>query len=229
MLKRLARLILSIAAGYVAGSIMTADFVAKVANRRRERQVDLRARGSGNPGAMNAIGELGTGYGLAIMAGDIGKGAVGAQAGRLIGGDAGAYAAGAAAVFGHCFPATTGFKGGKGVATSAGATAALFPLYAPVDVFVAVFGYVASKKASVATFSASSLFVVLSVVWWMRRLPNGWGPRPTAGLPMFAVITTSIIAYKFATTPAEGSHIEKRWKHPPASSRAVRRDARALG
>lgn len=198
----------ALAAGYLIGSVMTADIVAKAANGRRKEAVDLRAKGSGNPGAMNAIGEFGAGYGLAVMAGDVAKGAAGAQAGRLIAGDTGAYAAATAAVVGHCFPATSGFRGGKGVATSLGATAAVFPFYAPVDLAVALLGYVTTKKASVSTFVASSAFVSLSFLWWWRKLPNGWGPRPTAGLPVFAVVTSAVIAYKFLTSPAEGSHIE---------------------
>jgi glycerol-3-phosphate acyltransferase PlsY len=145
---------------------------------------------------------------MAIMAGDVAKGVAGAQAGRLIAGDTGAYAAATAAVVGHCFPATSGFRGGKGVATSLGATAAVFPLYAPVDLAVAFLGYWTTKKANIATFAASSVFVLLSFVWWRRKLPNGWGPRPNGGLPLFAAVTSAVIAYKFLTTPAEGSHIE---------------------
>ena len=195
-------------AGYLIGSVMTADIVAKAANGRREKAVDLRAKGSGNPGGMNAMGELGKLYGVAVIVGDVAKGAVGAQAGRIIAGDNGAYAAATAAVVGHCFPATSGFRGGKGVATSLGSAVAVFPLYAPVDLAIALLGYVTTKRASISTFIASSTFVLLSFLWWWRKLPNGWGPRPTAGLPMFAVLTSAIIAYKFLTSPAEGSHIE---------------------
>ena len=171
------RVWIALIAGYLTGSLMTADAVAKVANARREHQVDLRARGSCNPGAMNAVGELGTGYGVAVLAGDIAKGAAGATAGRLIAGDSGAYAVGAASVGGHCFPATSGFKGGKGVATSAGATA-VFPLYEPVDVVVALVGYLATKRASIATISASSVFVALSVVWWRASCQTVWAQNP---------------------------------------------------
>ena len=109
---------------------------------------------------------------------------------------------------GHCFPCASGFKGGKGVATSAGATAVVFPYYAPVDVAVALLGYAATKKASIATVAASSVFVALSFAWWLRKLPNGWGPRPTAMLPVFAVLTSAVIAYKFMTMPEEWSHVE---------------------
>ena len=199
---RLYRLWLAGVAGYLVGSILTADLATKAAGRRSGQSVDLRAVGSGNPGAANAIQNLGAGWAAAILAGDIGKGAAAAQAGRWIGGSAGAYVAATAAVAGHCFPAWSGFRGGKGVATSAGTTLAVFPTYVPVDVGVVGVSWFAARHAGKATAAASSLFVVAAFLWKWRQWPTLWGPRPTWGLPLYAAATTAMIAYRFRSAPA---------------------------
>lgn len=189
-------------AGYLVGGILTADLVARAAARRDGEQVDLRTTGSGNPGAANVMANLGTGWGVAVLAGDIAKGAAGAQAGRWIAGDAGAYAAGIGAVAGHCFPAFARFKGGKGVATSAGTTVVCFPAYIPIDVGLIALSWIGSRHATFATLAASAAFSGSAVAWWKRGWPTAWGTRPTAGLPLYALVTSGIIAYKFLKAPA---------------------------
>ncbi|MGI8925445.1 MAG: glycerol-3-phosphate acyltransferase [Tepidiformaceae bacterium] len=198
---RLYRGWLAAVAGYLIGSILTADVAARLANRGRTASVDLRATGSGNPGAANAMANLGTGWGAAVLAGDILKGGAAAQAGRIIAGDGGAYVAATAAVAGHCFPAWSGFRGGKGVATSAGTTLVCFPAYIPIDSALVVTSWLASKHAGKATAIASTVFVASAWAWRRFRLPNAWGTKPTTGLPLYALATTAIIAYKFLTAP----------------------------
>ena len=209
---RLYRLWLAAVAGYLVGSILTADLATKAAGHRSGQRVDLRAVGSGNPGAANAIHNLGPGWAAAILAGDIAKGAVAAQAGRWIGGTAGAYIGATAAVAGHCFPAWSGFRGGKGVATSAGTTLVVFPAYVPVDAGVVGVSWFASRHTGKATAVASSLFVVAALLWKWRQLPTLWGPRPTWGLPLYAAATTAMIAYRFRSAPA---HMGNRRVAPP--------------
>lgn len=187
--------------GYAVGSILTADLVVKVAARRVAATPNLRRVGSGNPGAANAFANLGTGWGIGILAGDIFKGAIAAQAGRVLAGDAGGYLAASAAVAGHCFPIWSRFRGGKGVATSAGTTLVAFPAYVPIDLGLVGVSFFASKHAARATAVASSAFVMAAFVWRWRRWPNLWGTKPTWGLPAYAVATTSMIAYRFLTSP----------------------------
>lgn len=187
--------------GYTVGSILTADLVVKVVARRSPATPDLRRVGSGNPGAANAFANLGTGWGIGILAGDIFKGAIAAQAGRVLAGDAGGYLAASAAVAGHCFPLWSRFRGGKGVATSAGTTLVAFPAYVPIDLGLVGLSFLASRHAARATAVASSVFVMAAFVWRWRRWPNLWGTKPTWGLPAYAVATTSMIAYRFFTSP----------------------------
>ena len=128
------RLMASLAAGYLLGTLPSADVATRVATRG---QGDLRSQGSGNPGALNAIKVLGPGWGYGVMAADIAKGAAACVAGRALAGDLGAHVGGTAAVVGHCFPVWNGFRGGKGVAASVGQCAMTFPAYVPIDLAVA--------------------------------------------------------------------------------------------
>jgi acyl phosphate:glycerol-3-phosphate acyltransferase len=88
---------------------------------------DLRREGSGNPGATNLLRSAGWRFGLAAFVLDAGKGAVAVlAAARLAGPEAGAPAALGAAL-GHMYSPWLSGRGGKGVATAAGAFAALAP------------------------------------------------------------------------------------------------------
>ena len=129
--------------GYLFGSLPSADVAGRLASPAQPR--DLRDEGSGNPGALNAAQVLGWRWGLGVLAADIAKGAAAAQFGRAVGGDEGAYAAATAAIAGHVAPVWSKFRGGKGIATSAGACLAVFPAYFPVDVGVAAVTAVASS------------------------------------------------------------------------------------
>ena len=197
------KLFMAGAAGYILGSFPTSDVVARVvAGRNGGTAVNLRKAGTQNPGALNAAKVLGARWGLLVLAGDVAKGALAGIAGRRIAGSNGAYTAGTTAVIGHCAPPWNGFRGGKGVATSAGTSMVLFPLYAPVDVGLAA-GVLALSRggAEWATFTASACFVAAATYWWVRRKGNAWGPEATAGLPLYAAITSAVIAYRFLQAP----------------------------
>lgn len=173
----------SAALGYLCGLLPSADLASRAATGGA---VDLRSAGSGNPGATNAAAELGTGWGLAVLAGDVAKGVAAGRLGRRVGGAAGGYAAGAAAIAGHVFPVTSHWRGGKGVATSAGASLVLFPAYFPLDAAVAAIAAARTDSADRAIVISSVVWVLAALTWWRARWSNAWGPPPTAGLPAFA-------------------------------------------
>lgn len=183
------------AVGYLAGSLPSADIATRLAGG-----ADLRTSGSGNPGALNAAAVLGSRWGMAVLIADMAKGAAGASAGRAVGGGPGAYAAATAAIAGHIAPVWSRFQGGKGVATSAGACLAVFPVYAPIDAAVAALGALRSKQAEDATRLACAVWVAAALVAWRRRLPNAWGPAPSVGLPLFAGASSAMILAKFAAS-----------------------------
>ncbi len=191
------RLGTAVGLGYLLGTFPTADLVA----RRASGGVDLRAEGTGNPGAANALKVLGPRAGAAVMVGDIAKGAAACGVGGLIAGPAGAHLAGTASVTGHCYPIWTGFRGGgKGVAASVGQCLATFPAYFPVDVAVAAVTASNPKwkqQAFAATLASSACWVVGGLVWWIKGWRNLWGPKPSALLPLAAATTSAIIAQRF--------------------------------
>jgi len=126
--------------GYASGSLPFGLWLG-----RWLRGVDVRTLGSGNLGATNVYRSLGPGIGVATLLLDIAKGAVpvwllphSAIGAAFPGGPEWcALAAAFAAVAGHVWTFLAGFKGGKGVATSAGVLLALSP--ASFGVFAAVF------------------------------------------------------------------------------------------
>ena len=183
------------AVGYLCGSFPTADIVTRIATQGR---LNLRSEGSGNPGATNAAKVLGTKWGLVVLVVDIAKGVAAGFAGVAIGGDGGGYLAATLSIAGHIFPLWTGFRGGKGVATSAGACLAVFPMFFPIDLAVAAVGAVAAKQAERTTQISGVVWISAALVWWLADLPNAWGPTPAWGLLAFAVIGTTMILGKFA-------------------------------
>lgn len=116
---------LALIAAYLVGSL---DFAVLVA---RMHGVDIREVGSGNPGTSNVLRSLGKVPAAMALVGDLLKGVIAAAMGAVAGGDPlgpWAFAAGLAAVAGHCYPIFHRFRGGKGVATGAGVLLFTMPL-----------------------------------------------------------------------------------------------------
>lgn len=186
----LTRSALAVTAGYLLGSVPSADAAGKVVG------VSVRAAGTGNPGALNASVLLGKRWGTAVAAVDIAKGWAAGALGKRVG-DRTAYAAATAAVVGHVFPVWSRFEGGKGVATSYGAVLAVFPGYAVPDLLVAGAAARTTKDPRAANDVSSLVWTAAALLWWRRRLPNLWGPQPSAALPLHAAATGALIAWRF--------------------------------
>jgi glycerol-3-phosphate acyltransferase PlsY len=146
--------------GYLLGSVPTGYLVAK------GRGVDIRSVGSGNIGATNVFRALGVAAGVFVLLVDAVKGVVPVVAARLLwrGWDPSASAltaewaglvAGFCAVLGHNYTCWLRFKGGKGIATSAGVLAALVPgaFLILLGVFAGVL--LATRYVSLASISAA--------------------------------------------------------------------------
>jgi glycerol-3-phosphate acyltransferase PlsY len=200
----LLRLLTASAVGYLLGTVPSADIASRLAAGDR---VDVRASGSRNPGGVNVIRVLGRTAGRAVIAADVAKGFAACAYGRKTAGDVGAHVAGVAAVLGHCYPLWSGFRGGKGVATSFGQCLYTLPGYAPVDYLLA--SRVARvpglrRPALVSVGVSSSAWLLASVLWWKRELPNLWGPRPAAALPLANAATMLVIASREVATLLRG-------------------------
>jgi glycerol-3-phosphate acyltransferase PlsY len=182
---------------YLLGTVPTAAVVTRAVTGGT---VDIHTAGTGNPGAANALKVLGTKWGLVILAIDIAKAVLACLlAWAWVGGDAASWA-GAASVFGHCYPVWTGGRGGgKGVACSVGQCLVTFPAYFPVDLVVALVSSLAAfrSKAFAATVASCIFWVAGASAWVARDLPNGWGPEPTLALPLAAAASSAAILQRF--------------------------------
>jgi glycerol-3-phosphate acyltransferase PlsY len=147
---------LFIALAYLLGATPTSYVVA-----RATRGIDLREHGSGNLGATNTFRVLGWRPALPVVLVDVLKGWIPTVYFTLWDGVEPlewALAYGAAAILGHVFSVYVGFKGGKGVATSAG----VFLAIAPWAVLIAaiVWGVVVTLTRIVSLGSLLAAFVL---------------------------------------------------------------------
>jgi glycerol-3-phosphate acyltransferase PlsY len=109
------RELMALTIGYLLGSFLPAVVFA------RARGVDIRTVGTRNPGATNALQQLGTVPGLVTGAYDAAVGIVSMLVASAMGLPLGwTYLAGIAAIVGHCFPVFFGFRGGQGMAATTG-------------------------------------------------------------------------------------------------------------
>jgi len=184
------------ALGYGLGTVQGARVAQRLAARPG---VDAGRDGTGNPGALNTAHLLGRKWGAAVFAFDAAKAYAAARLGRRLGGDHAAHLAATAAVIGHCHPPRG--AGGKGVAASLGQVAGTFPVYLPVDMAVgAAVGAVPGvpQPTRTSTTVASITWIVATVVWWRRALPNPGGARPDGVMTVAALMTSLVIAERFA-------------------------------
>lgn len=195
------RIWLAAVTGYLLGSVLTSDIAMRLANRGRDEAVDLRSVGSGNPGGANAVVNLGKGWGALVVAGDMGKGTLAASAGRLIAGSAGAYAAATAVIVGACYPAFANFKGGKGLAATAGGSFIVFPGWVPVNLFLLGAGKKLTGSIATATYITATVLMLATVTWWRKGLSNLWGPPATKGLPAWGLVMWALLCYRYLTAP----------------------------
>src|SRR5262245_10454604 len=148
--------VLLVPVAWLLGTFPSAVLVARAHGH------DVMREGSGNPGASNVARLVGWRAGALVLVLDFAKGALAAGVGYAVGGRPGAFALGIAAIVGHTFPLFR--KGGKGVATAAGALVVLYPL---IVLGLAVVWFVVARllhKASLASLLGVVLFWVAAVV-----------------------------------------------------------------
>ncbi len=161
--------ILTALVAYLLGSIPTGFLVAKA------RGVDIRTVGSGNIGATNAFRVLGKGLGIFVLLMDALKGWVAVVIGSRVVDQLfpGAplenlcITAGIAAILGHNFTCWLHFKGGKGIATSAGVLIALVPLALVIILTIFIILFLATRYVSVGSIAAS--FSLPFATWFTTK------------------------------------------------------------
>jgi acyl phosphate:glycerol-3-phosphate acyltransferase len=135
------------------------------------RGVDLRQQGSQNTGATNAGRILGRKWGYFVFVLDLFKGWIAVWLAIQWGStDEVSIAAGVCAVLGHVFSPWLGFRGGKGVATSAGIFLALTPLITLILAGLWMVFFWIWRMVSVASLAVATVFPVL-VFWFAPGRP----------------------------------------------------------
>jgi glycerol-3-phosphate acyltransferase PlsY len=160
--------ILFFSGSYLIGSIPFSWLIAKYC-----KGLDLRRHGSGNPGATNVTRTCGVGLGRTAFALDLAKGMAPVLLARhfLTHNAAPLIAIGVCAIAGHMWTIFLNFKGGKGVATSAGVFFGLLPL---------------------PTTLALALFAVIFLIWRMISLAS---ILAALSLPVIALLTRQSAAF----------------------------------
>ena len=174
--------VLTALGAYLLGSLPTGYLAAKA------KGIDIRTVGSGNIGATNAMRVLGKPAGIAVLLVDALKGyaAVAWLAPWIFNQVAphffGLYVpfakssvdlqtkftvlAGVCAVLGHNYTCWLNFKGGKGIATSAGVFLALAPLAVGIAIAVFAMAVIFTRYVSVGSVAAG---VALPIAVWFTR------------------------------------------------------------
>jgi glycerol-3-phosphate acyltransferase PlsY len=167
-------LALALCLAYLLGSFPTG-----VVMSRALAGDDVRAHGSGNPGASNVARTYGMRLGIAVGATDILKGVVPVLLARGMGvPPAGLALVGAAAVIGHDYSVFMRFRGGKGVATTLGMALGLLLPAAVLAMLLWAAVIAVSRYSSLASLVAlASLPVLMALI---------------AGPPAYVVMTAGL-------------------------------------
>jgi glycerol-3-phosphate acyltransferase PlsY len=156
-------------AAYLLGAIPFGLLIA------RSRGIDIRTVGSGNIGATNVLRSVGKGWGILTLFLDALKGLIPAAVFPLLAAklfqptspEALSIASACAAILGHSFPVYLKFKGGKGVATTAGALIGIAPLSLLIGFGVFVLVFATSRMVSLGSICAS--IAIPSAAWYLYR------------------------------------------------------------
>jgi glycerol-3-phosphate acyltransferase PlsY len=153
--------ILLVVLGYALGSIPTGLLVA-----RWQKGVDIRRHGSGNIGMTNVLRAVGKGAAALTLAGDLAKGLLPvllARAWLASPWDIGLVAL--ATIVGHMFPVFANFHGGKGVATTLGASMPLLPGPLLMAFLVFAAGLALRRQVSFGSLAAAATLPLAALLW----------------------------------------------------------------
>jgi len=156
-------------ASYLLGAVPVGLLVA------RAKGVDIRKVGSGNIGATNVFRSIGKPWGIFTFVMDALKGFVPSFLFPFFSPEPGwpvGLLFGCLAIAGHNWPVYLGFKGGKGIATSAGVLMGVAPVEVLVGAGVWFAVFFTSRYVSLASIAAA---LAIPVAGWVRHDPqNGW-------------------------------------------------------
>ncbi len=159
--------ILTVAVAYLLGSISFAIVVSRALAHK-----DVREYGSGNAGLTNVLRNFGKLPAFLTLLGDFSKGIAAVVLGRIIFGDIagidtqyGACLAGLFVILGHIFPVFFGFKGGKGVLTTAGIALVIDPRVFIVSISVFLILVFIIRIVSVSSIVAAVVYPLSTLLF----------------------------------------------------------------
>ncbi|MCM8557086.1 glycerol-3-phosphate 1-O-acyltransferase PlsY [Sphingomicrobium sediminis] len=167
--------------GYLLGSIPFGIILVRLAGKG-----DLRATGSGNIGATNAVRAAGKGIGALVLFLDLLKGVAAVLVARHFFPDNAELFGATGALLGHLYPIWLKFRGGKGVATFFGILLALNWIYAAIAFGAWLFFFLVTRISAAGGLMAAvaapvtalvrgddTLFPMLLgftlLIWWKHR------------------------------------------------------------
>lgn len=196
--------VISIVVAYLIGSVSSSIIFTKQFDHK-----DIRAMGSGNAGMTNVLRSAGLKPGLLTIFCDFGKGVLSCLLGSVIfsgiatghvelavlgyGSETaryGAYIAGAACVIGHMYPLYFGFRGGKGVLTTAAVLLMIYPPLIAVDFSIFLVIAFLTKYVSLGSVIAAGTFPLWGWMFNYFKLYRSG----TVSL-QYMVITTLILCF----------------------------------
>ncbi|GLX68997.1 glycerol-3-phosphate 1-O-acyltransferase PlsY [Paenibacillus glycanilyticus] len=157
--------VIAVVLSYLLGSVSFSIVIARLV-----KGIDIREHGSGNAGATNTIRVLGKGPGILVFVLDFAKGIAAVWIGRALGLDEGIdwtpALCGLAAIMGHNWPVYFNFKGGKGIATTIGAIAALAFVPALIAGIITIIVIAITRYVSLGSLIFAALTPVLIAIFY---------------------------------------------------------------
>ncbi|TCL55698.1 glycerol-3-phosphate acyltransferase PlsY [Kineothrix alysoides] len=183
--------------GYLFGLFQTAYIYGKM------KGIDIRKHGSGNAGTTNTLRVLGTKAGLIVFAGDVIKCIFAVVICTLLFGKSHPdmvyllkmYAA-AGAILGHNFPFYLNFKGGKGIAATAGLILSFHPTFLPVGVIMFFGAFLLTHYVSLGSLLVYAAFIIQIVVSGQLGLFEGMTQAELIEMYVIALFLTIMAYYK---------------------------------
>jgi acyl phosphate:glycerol-3-phosphate acyltransferase len=191
---------------YLLGSLSFSIIFTKIF----DHNTDIRKLGSGNAGATNVLRSVGTKAAIFTFIFDFAKGAASVMIGRAVfqywcgltaappvATQYGAYIAGVACVIGHIYPAYFGFKGGKGVLTSAAMIALIDWRVFIIVISIFIILLISTKIVSLSSILAAASYPITTFL--ITFFLDYRGGRSVLGpVSLFYVLTATLISLLMA-------------------------------
>lgn len=178
------------AVGLLMGSLPTALLLG------RWWGVDLMREGTTNPGTNNARQLGGASLGVAVLLAEIVKGSLAVWVGSKLGGVAGAALAGGAATLGNVYNPWLGFRGGKGLAITAGTILAAWPALLALLLAVIAVAIVRLRRSGPASLIVISVYLAACLLGLLVPLPGIWLVSDPGWMLAMAVLSTAVMVPK---------------------------------